>query len=109
MVASELSRNDDLRGTITMGIAGHERCDLLVTRVSGGLIEVGCPGMGPNLHETYGCPGHPEMNWIRVEWLRILEAAQDARSADIKYIRERPELRCWNQTRMNRLRYELER
>jgi hypothetical protein len=94
---SEISSYDDLPEL-------HPNCDLLTVRVSGAPIEFGCLGR----LVTGSCRGHEEANWVKADWLRILAIAQDARAEEVRRIRERPDLRCWDFGRIYRLRNYLE-
>lgn len=81
----------------------HPLCDFAISRTSGAPIELGCLGFG-----DCPCGGHQGIKWVRIEWLKILVIAQDARAEDISKIRGRPELECWSDKRLHRLRHYLE-
>lgn len=81
----------------------HPNCDFVITRLSGGLVEVGCPGVK--------CPtgGHNSIQWAQADWLRILSYFEpDDPRPDLQKLFKRNTLQCWSYDRLYRLRYELE-
>lgn len=74
-------------------LADHRRCDLLVSRISGGLIAIGCPG------GEYAPCGHRSDYWTDAGWLRLLYAAYK-RGDDVDGYRI-PD--CWSRRRVLRL------
>lgn len=88
-------------------IEGHETCDLLVGRWSGGLAEIGCPP-SPRERQRHAQCCHRGPQWTDVDWLRLLVAALRLVGDDltVKTALEpfRSPYRCWTSTRMERLR-----
>lgn len=84
--------------SLSVFLPDHFRCDLLITRSSGGLVEIGCPP-----HDR-----HPrDAQWLDAWAARLVLAAFDAP--------QDPALRaaldrlppCWSYRRLDRLRDEL--
>lgn len=90
---------DDLRG--------HEHCDIVIGRWSGGLCELACPGR--DLPGPTGCRAHHRSTeWTPVEWLRLLVAATTPPNAiDPKLLFRLSIGGCWPLDRIHRLRDEL--
>lgn len=79
-------------------MADHAKCDLLVARYSGGLVELGCPG--GEVHTVYKIPGYHHMpQWAEAGWLRLLRLAHE-RGDDVSRLRL-PQ--CWTRERVMRL------
>lgn len=92
-----LPKPDDLEQT-------HPNCDFLITRHSGALIEVGCPGFG-----NRPCKWHTGgIQWVKADWLRLLALLTDDEPLGVRTLREQRTLQCWDIERIHRLRYELE-
>lgn len=77
-------------------VPGHERCDLLVGRYSGGLVEIACPGGKPCVRGYHNWTAD---TWTDVGWLRLLWAAHE-RGDDVDGYRIP---HCWTQQRVMRL------
>lgn len=95
---------------VEYGRLSHPKCDLLIGRYSGALVEVGCPSspMGENdvRHPGY----HPHhIVWVEAGWLRLALAALDGQdgaaevSALDRAVAEVTRL-CWRPQRIARLR-----
>lgn len=90
------------------GMATHPRCDLLIARWSGGLMEIGCPARPMQPHGGW----HAETEWIDADLLRVVTIARhdsgvavpDRLGAALAKL----DTFCWNSTRTQRLRKELE-
>lgn len=84
---------------IADGVGGHESCDLMIARVSGGLASIGCPA-----RHCY----HGDTQWADVSWLRILGYAhREPDGSNIRAATSAPDLRCWTPDRMQRLGVQL--
>lgn len=90
---------------IAAGIEGHEYCDLVIMRVSGGPIEFGCPPVTDRVGQR-SCGYHRHSTeWADVAWLRVLHIAY---GTDPDRVQECGAiLRCWPSERVHRLRYHL--
>lgn len=97
------------------GFGEHPSCDLLVARYSGGLVELGCPGMGERTDEgltrRVHLGWHRDMVWADAGLLRIAAAVIETEGdghADVitKSLKRMPT--CWTVERLHRLRYVLE-
>lgn len=81
------------------GVDEHERCDLLILRYSGALMEVACPGHDRPIR-------HVDADWVETPWLRLLwlahqePAGSPLKDAALDY-RLAP---CWTFERVHRLR-----
>jgi hypothetical protein len=82
----------------------HPRCDLLIARVSGGLVEVGCP---PTRDQRGGhpCRTHTGIEWARVELLRLLAAAHLSDDAAVRKLAA--QFPCWSWERLRTLAADL--
>ncbi|GHH57772.1 hypothetical protein [Lentzea cavernae] len=91
--------------------AEHPRCDLLLARYSGGLVELICP---PSLEvgETrHGGSYHPHgPDRVDAKWLRLLWAAcsyPTPRELVLQNTVDAFNATCWNWARLSRLGYVL--
>lgn len=94
------------------GFAEHPTCDLLVARYSGGLIELGCPGMGAELRRGGHPSGwHRDAIWAEAGLLRVaaavIETEADGHADVIGQALKRMPM-CWTVQRLHRLRHVLE-
>lgn len=105
VAASECRGSEGAERLIASEIEGHERCDLVIMRVSGGPSEFGCPPVTDRAGQRR-CNYHPHStHWADVAWLRVLHIAYDA---DPDRVQEcGAALRCWPLERVHRLRYHL--
>ena len=64
---------EDAEAAIRHGIDGHATCDLMITRTSGAVVEIGCPPSAkqPGNGRCY----HSNTQWTGTEWVRLLAAA----------------------------------
>lgn len=90
---------------IRNGIEGHFDCDLMIERVSGGPVEIGCPPTAdrrasPHCH-------HRNAEWIGVEWLRLLSRAHNSTDPRMLDAARRGRFTCWTPDRLHRLRHSL--
>ena len=104
-VAAEASTPDSAMTQIRDGISGHGDCDLLIERVSGGPVEIGCPpatarGAGPQC-------SHRDTEWVDVEWLRLLGRAYTSTDHHLLDAIATGWFACWTQDRLHRLRQSL--
>lgn len=109
LVSSEYSRAEGAEAAVKDGSSGHTDCDRMIVRVSGGPIEVGCPGHGlpGEARRRHGCPSlHRDTEWIGVGWLHVLAHARLA-GALPDLVARHHDLRCWTEQRLWRLREEL--
>jgi hypothetical protein len=90
---------------IAEGIDGHEHCDLLIGRYSYPLVEAGCPDSREQPAKLR-CV-HGGIQWVRAEWLRLLDAAYRSPDEAVKDAAKVFESRCWSPERLSRLREEL--
>lgn len=81
----------------------HQRCDIVIGRTSGALVELAC--LGRQLPGPTGCKGyHSGIEWVDVDWLRLLAVAAPLVPDSI----HKPlTTRCWPLDRLNRLRNAL--
>jgi hypothetical protein len=100
---SELGRSDDMRSTVVMGIGDHTQCDILLVRVSGAPVEVGCPGV-----KNAQCYGHREIEWLDADVIRLLYYTEEDKRPEVRTLKRRHIFRCWTSERLTRLRYVLE-
>lgn len=99
---AELGRDDDMRNACAMGFGDHGRCDTLLMRVSGGLSEVGCPGI-----KNEQCRGHRDIRWVDVDVLRLMYYTMDDTRPEVQKLFECYTFWCWTKDRLRRLRYEI--
>lgn len=87
------------------GIEGHYECDLMIERVSGGPVEIGCPPSAGRQAPPRCC--HRDAKWIDVEWLRLLSRAYNSTDPRMLDAIKRGRFTCWTPDRLHRLRYAL--
>lgn len=105
LYASRDLNRDDLAGIDRTDAPGHTHCDLVITRTSGDLVEVGCLGVG--LDGPTGCHSyHPHIQWTDADWLRLLHTATTTGGASPDLLR-RFHARCWTPERLHALAEEL--
>lgn len=81
----------------------HHSCDTLITRTSGGLSEVGCPGI-----KSDQCGGHgSHMKWVEADILRLLYHTHEYLREPFRDLLKTYTFRCWTEQRLIRLRYVL--
>ncbi len=89
----------------------HPRCDLLIARYSGGLVELICPPsteIGETRHSGTYHPHGPER--IEARWLRLLWAAcsyPTPREPELQAAVDAFAVTCWAWPRISRLGYVL--
>lgn len=106
--AAEDIREMNIADILQNGLKDHPFCDLLVLRRSGALVEVGCPGDFIQGRNSEAKCRHNGLEWERVEWLRLLYYTQlNSPTTEFEKLRDNYTMRCWNQNRIQRLRYEL--
>lgn len=97
------------------GLSEHPNCDLLVARYSGGIIQVGCPGVATPPDGRLAHRGHPgwhrDIIWAEAGLLRVAAAVvqtEDDGHAEVltKSLKRMP--MCWTVERLRRLRHVLE-
>ncbi|MFI0156179.1 hypothetical protein [Streptomyces lydicus] len=103
-VVSEHHSPESAEAQVGHGIQGHHDCDLMVERVSGGPVEIGCPPAktGP----TSPC-SHRDTAWMDVEWLRLLGCAYNSADPRLLDAVRRGRFTCWTSERLHRLRHSL--
>jgi hypothetical protein len=92
--ANQLNSRDNL--------GDHTACDIVIGRWSGGLVEIGCPGL-----DIPGAPWphrHGNIEWVDVGWLRLLHAARPHVETSLL---SHHTFRCWKPERLHRLRIDL--
>lgn len=95
---------------VAAGIEGHENCDLMITRHSGALVELGCPASSiqPRPVGHAGRCIHRGTKWADIAWIRLLLVAQrEAAGTAVRVRADAAGVRCWTPTRLERLRVEL--
>ncbi|MFF2852699.1 hypothetical protein ACFVT5_41360 [Streptomyces sp. NPDC058001] len=95
--AGEYRTPEKAADAIKAGIEGHPACDLLVEHVSGGPVEIGCP---PHYY-------HRDVEWVDVEWLRLLARAYGSTDPGVLDAVRKGRFTCWSRDRLHRLRYPL--
>lgn len=94
-----------------LGFDNHPGCDLLVARFSGGLVELGCPGM-PSPPAGNRHPGwHRDLIWAEAGLLRVAAAVIETEAdghADVLSASLMRMPMCWTLQRLHRLRHVLE-
>jgi hypothetical protein len=110
--AAESQGVDQASDMAAVGFDGHPGCDLLIARYSGGLVELGCPGMpnppgGRRMHPGW----HRDVVWAEVGLLRVAAAVIETEAdghAEVltRTIKRMPT--CWTVERLHRLRDVLE-
>lgn len=82
-------------------LSAHPACDLMITRTSGALVELGCPPKANHQNSW-----HRDIQWIEVAWLRLMVAVLDsdtpAAVSPLSLFRS-----CWAPARVARLRHLL--
>jgi hypothetical protein len=104
-IVSTEHQTRDAAETIRTGGALHPGCDLVIERVSGGPVEIGCPpagsrGSGPRCY-------HRDVEWTDVEWLRLLLRAYNSADPKVADAVRRGRFACWPKERVHRLRESL--
>lgn len=94
------------------GFGDHPACDLLVARYSGGLVQIGCPGMGTEPGRMRGHPGwHRDTVWAEAGLLRVAAAVIETEAdghADVLTASLGRMPMCWTVERLHRLRHVLD-
>lgn len=107
-VAGDYNRPGEAEDFIRDGDHQHTDCDLLIARVSGALVELGCPPTGDEFRRhQYQCSRHHETSWGGANWLRVLALAQRAECLPPALL-DKYTFRCWPNVRLHRLREELD-
>lgn len=90
------------------GRLDHPRCDLLVGRWSGGLVELCCPGMPVEQDHKPHSGWHRDPVWTDAGLLRIVALAWSHAALDgvLRAALARTPM-CWTKDRLMRLRPEL--
>ena len=105
---AEFGNPEDAQEAISKGFSEHPECDILISRVSGGPIEFGCPGDPKSWRNSHRkCFVHNNIKWVDKAWLRLLFYVQQNPSAEAKRLMSDTHLLCWSPERVNRLRFEL--
>jgi hypothetical protein len=104
----EYTSPEAAEAAIRTDLSQHQGCDLLIGRYSYPLVEVGCPGrLGISVSGQRRCNGyHVHTKWIDSGWLRVLAHARHAASLP-QGIDRHPDVSCWSEQRIWRLREEL--
>lgn len=107
-VAGDYNRPGEAEDFIRDGDHQHTDCDLLIARVSGALVEIGCPPTGdqPRAHQHW-CSPHRDTNWAGADWLRVLAIAGKTQCLSSQLL-ARHTFWCWPDIRLRRLRDELD-
>jgi hypothetical protein len=92
---------------IEAGLDDHPVCDLLVARVSGALVDVGCPPTRDQRHHPQ-CLGHGGPMWARADLLRLLVAVRNVDDQAVREAAGTHAFACWTVSRLHRLRFELD-
>lgn len=95
------SRTDAERAAVDV-VADHEHCDILIFRISGALVEVGCPN-----RPGHAATCHPRIVvWADVALIRFLALAQRAPvgSPEQQLADRAPLPGCWRPERLTRIR-----
>ncbi|MFI7096759.1 hypothetical protein [Streptomyces lydicus] len=90
---------------IGSGIDGHYDCDLMIERVSGGPVEIGCPPTKTG--STHAHCHHADTEWVDVEWLRLLGGAYNSTDPRLADAVQKGRFFCWTPQRLHRLRHSL--
>ncbi|MEC3995054.1 hypothetical protein VSR01_16535 [Actinacidiphila sp. DG2A-62] len=98
---------DNVIGQLSEGVEGHEGCDLVLGRVSGALVEVGCPPTRLQHPDNKTCHGHADTVWTHVDVLRLLAAAYGTYDDVVSKAATAPTFRHWPSPRLHRLRVDL--
>lgn len=106
-ISADLGRAEADHLTTRTRITGHDHCDIVIERVSGGPVELACPGR--QLPGPTGCKGtHRDTEWIDVAWLRVLAAATTPPNRIDPALLHRVSVHgCWTPERIASLRGEL--
>jgi hypothetical protein len=107
-ISADLGRTEADHLTTRDRLTGHNHCDIIIERVSGGVVEMACPGT--QLPGPTGCKGtHRDTEWIDVAWLRLLTAATTpTNQIDPALLRRVSARGCWTPNRIATLRAELD-
>ncbi|MFB4280820.1 hypothetical protein ACBJ59_36410 [Nonomuraea sp. MTCD27] len=104
----EYNTPEEAETAIREGDSSHRQCDLLIGRYSYPLIEVGCPpNTGPQRSGRHRCFTHSLTEWVDVVWLRLLAAAHQADTEQMRALAGERRLAHWSPERLRRLRDEL--
>lgn len=101
------NRPDEAEAACRDDTDDHARCDLIIARYSGGLIELGCPPSYPPRAGAYRCGSHGRTQWVEDEWLRLLALAHQSDDVAVKTVAGHRGFSCWPWERLRRLRAEL--
>ncbi|MET7477968.1 hypothetical protein ABZT17_26875 [Streptomyces sp. NPDC005648] len=101
------NRPDQAEAAIRDDTDSHARCDLIIARYSGGLVELGCPPSYPVRDGAYRCGVHSRTQWVMDEWLTLLAAAYQSDDEAVKAAAEHRGFSCWPWDRLRRLGAEL--
>lgn len=106
-VSADLGRETAAHLTTRDRFDGHDQCDILIERVSGGIVEMACPGT--QLPGPTGCKGrHLDTEWIDIGWLRLLAMTMSSPDpVDPELLRHISTFGCWTRERMASIRGEL--
>ena len=105
VLAGEYGTPDLAVDAIKAGDHLHPGCDLMIERVSGGPVEIGCPpsetrDVGPRCY-------HRGTEWTDVDWLRLLAASYQTQDPAVQAAVSKLRQHCWPWERLRRLRDEL--
>ncbi|MEW2567671.1 hypothetical protein [Streptomyces sp. NPDC047070] len=101
------NRPEEAEAAVREDTDSHARCDLLIARHSGALVELGCPSTYPAREGAYQCGTHSGTEWVDVEWLRLLAVAYQSDDQAVRDVTAERGFRCWPWERLLRLREEL--
>ncbi|MFD8820805.1 hypothetical protein ACFV1C_00300 [Streptomyces sp. NPDC059605] len=89
------------------GIEGHSDCDLVIGRISGSLIEVGCPPTHLQHPDRRPCLAHSCTVWADADLLRLLTVVGGTYDGAVREAADAHAFRHWSAQRLHRLRVEL--
>ncbi|HEX5566098.1 MAG TPA: hypothetical protein VFY14_04030 [Streptomyces sp.] len=105
ITAREYRTPEEAAEAIKRGTAEHPGCDLVIERVSGAPVEIGCSpsktrSAGPRCY-------HRDVEWVDVKWLRLLALAYISTDPDVLDAAQKGLFYCWPRERLYRLRHSL--
>ncbi|MET9122991.1 hypothetical protein [Streptomyces sp. NPDC004528] len=107
VTSSGYNRPAEAEAAVLDDTGSHARCDLLIARISGALVEIGCPPNWPAREGAYRCSMHRITEWVDVRWLRLLGAAYQSDDQAVREATKQRGLGCWPWERLRLLREEL--
>jgi hypothetical protein len=108
IIAADKSTPEEAVEAIADGIDGHGDCDLLIVRVSGAPVEVGCPPTRVQHPDRTVCLGHGGTAWADVDVLQLLHIARNLEHAGARKAAAAHCFRHWTPGRLHSLRYQLD-